>query len=169
MDTKRLIIRTLTNKDAYDIFKNIHHDKKVQETFLVNYVENFNDFNFDRMLNYFEKNRSFYYGIELKDSHECIGMIFENDRVDDDIEIGYAIGFNYWNQGYVSEALECVIQELKNRKDCKRIFAGAFSENKASLRVMEKCGMKFAYIIKNELEWQGRFHDVTYYEIVKEK
>lgn len=168
METKRLIIRTLTNKDAYDIFKHIYHDRKVQETFLANYVDNFEDFNFERILDYFEKNRSFYYGIELKDTHECIGMIFENDRINEDIEIGYAIGSNHWNKGYVSEALEVVIEELKQREDCKRIFAGAFSDNIASLRVMEKCGMKFAYVIEKELEWQGKMYDVTYYEIIKE-
>ena len=114
METKRLIIRTLTNKDAYDIFKNIYHDEKVQETFLANYVESFDAFNFDRIIDYFEKNRSFYYGIELKDTHECIGMIFENEKINEDIEIGYAIGFEHWNNGYVSEALEAVIDELKN-------------------------------------------------------
>ena len=169
METNRLIIRTLTIKDAYDIFVNIQHDKKVQETFLAKYVENFEDFHFDRTLDFFEKNRSFYYGIELKDTHECIGMIFENERINDDIEIGYAIGSNHWNKGYMSEALEVVIEELKNRKDCKRIFAGAFSENKASLRVMEKCGMSYAYTIEKELEWHGKMHDCTYYEIIKEK
>lgn len=168
METNRLIIRTLTNKDAYDIFKNIYHDEKVQETFLANYVESFDVFNFDRIIDYFEKNRSFYYGIELKDTHECIGMIFENEKINEDIEIGYAIGFEHWNNGYVSEALEAVIDELKNRNDCKRIFAGAFSENKGSLRVMEKCGMKYAYTIEKELEWHGKMHDCTYYEIVKE-
>ena len=169
METNRLIIRTLTIKDAYDIFVNIQHDKKVQETFLAKYVENFEDFHFNRTLDFFEKNRSFYYGIELKDTHECIGMIFENERINDDIEIGYAIGSNHWNKGYMSEALEVVIEELKNREDCKRIFAGAFSENKASLRVMEKCGMKYAYTIEKELEWHGKMHDCTYYEIIKEK
>lgn len=169
METNRLIIRTLTIKDAYDIFVNIQHDKKVQETFLAKYVENFEDFHFDRTLDFFEKNRSFYYGIELKDTHECIGMIFENERINDDIEIGYAIGSNHWNKGYMSEALEAVIEELKNREDCKRIFAGAFSENKASLRVMEKCGMSYAYTIEKELEWHGKMHDCTYYEIIKEK
>ncbi len=168
METKRLILRKLKMSDAYDIYQNIHHDPKVLETFLCKYCETFEEMDFEKMLRYFENTKSFYYGIELKDTHVCIGMIFENDRIEGNIEIGYAIGSCYWNQGYVSEALEAVLDELK-QTNYERIYAGAFKENPASLRVMEKCGMSYSHTIQNEINWHDKMHDVVYYEIVKEK
>lgn len=166
METKRLILRTLSLKDARDIFESIHHDKKVLEYFLARYYDDYDDFDFESLLRYFRNSRSFYYGIELKENHQCIGMIFENARNKNKIEIGYAISSKKWNQGYASEALKAVLEELLQKEDLV-VSAAAISENKASIRVMEKCGMKFSHVVKNEIEWNGKIHDVVYY--VKEK
>ena len=167
METNRLIIRTLTIKDKEDIFNNVNHDLEVGKTFLVKYVENIEDFHFERTLEYFEKNTTFYYGIELKDTHECIGMIFENERKDNIIEVGYAISSKQWNRGYTTEALAAVLDELLKRDDIDVVTAGAFKENIGSWRVMEKCGMKYTHTVENELEWLGKMHDIVYYEMRK--
>ena len=87
METKRLLLRKLSKSDAYDVYQNIFHDEKVLETFLGRYAATFDDFDFDGLLTFFEK-KSFSYGIELKENHECIGIIFENQRHEDNIEIG---------------------------------------------------------------------------------
>ena len=165
MKTKRLNLRTLTIKDKQDIFENIYHDEKIFEAFLGKYIENIDDFNFDRVLDYFKNNACFYYGIELLENNKCIGMIFETEHHENAIEIGYAIGQKYWNQGYVSEALKSVIDELKVQYPDQRIIAGAFKENKGSWRVMEKSGMIYTHTVENELEWHGKMHDVVYYEV----
>ncbi len=161
----KIHLRTLTIEDKQDIFDNIFHDEKVFEAFLGKYVENIEDFHFQRTLDYFEKNACFYYGIELLENHKCIGMIFETDHHENTIEIGYAIGREYWNKGIVTEALTQVIDELKIKYPNDRIIAGAFKENIASWRVMEKSGMVYTHTVEKELEWHGKWHDVVYYEV----
>lgn len=167
MKTKRLILRKLEEKDAYDIYINIQHDREVLKCFLAQYIEDYKDFKFEELLDYFKKNKSFYDAIILQKTGECIGMIFENDASEGNVEIGYAIGSKYWNQGYVSEALQAEIHEIFKNEQVIRIYAGAFKENGASLAVMRKCGMKYSHTIENELFWQGKYHDVVYYEITR--
>lgn len=163
METKHLILRTLTKKDAWDMYEHIHHDQEVLKTFLAQYAPSFDSFDFDRILTYFERNKLFYYGIELKENHRCIGLIFDNASSEDGIEIGYALSSAYWNRGYGQESLQAVVDEL-GKKGYKRIYAAAFKENKASLRIMEKCGMRYSHTVEAEIEWQGKKHDVVYYE-----
>ena len=167
METKRLLLRKLSKSDAYDVYQNIFYDEKVLETFLGRYAATFDDFDFDGLLTFFEK-KLFSYGIELKGNHECIGIIFENQRHEDNIEIGYALSSIYWNLGYMSEALKAVLYELMERNEGNVFSAAAFKENIGSWRVMEKCGMKYSHTVKNEIEWKGKSHDVVYYEMKKE-
>ena len=160
-------LRTLTIEDKQDIFDYLYHDEKIFEAFLGRPVEKIEDFHFDRMLAYFKEKACFYYGIEYLENHKCIGMIFETDHHENTIEIGYAIGREYWNQGIVTEALTKVIEELKVKYPNDRIIAGAFKTNVASYRVMEKAGMVYSHTVEKELEWHGKWHDIVYYEVKK--
>lgn len=80
-----------------------------------------------------------------------------------EIELGYALHPDYWGSGYMTEALKALIGELFRQGYC-RIVAGAFAENQASIRVMEKCGMQ--KIKKSDrIEYRGKMHDCVYYAI----
>lgn len=54
--------------------------------------------------------------------------------------IGYWIGEPFWGLGFMSEAVEAVVQHLFALTTTDAIYSGAFSENAASLRVQEKAG-----------------------------
>ena len=56
------------------------------------------------------------------------------------IEIGYVIHPDHQNRGYATRAVAAAIDDLF-RIGFSEISATAFSENMASRRVMEKCGM----------------------------
>ena len=57
-------------------------------------------------------------------------------------EIGYALARPYWNQGYMSEAVESFITLLKNDGH-KKIYIEADQENYASNAIIKKNGFKF--------------------------
>lgn len=59
------------------------------------------------------------------------------------IEIGYALGEAYWGQGYATEAARAVLCFAFTRAALPRIVAVAFPQNIASLRVMQKIGMRY--------------------------
>ncbi|QNL21471.1 GNAT family N-acetyltransferase [Hyphobacterium sp. CCMP332] len=61
----------------------------------------------------------------------------------DEIDLGYRFLPEYWGKGYATEASQAILQYGFNTLQLKRIIAIAMKENKASIRVMEKVGMKF--------------------------
>ncbi|MBX7139335.1 MAG: GNAT family N-acetyltransferase [Oligoflexia bacterium] len=56
--------------------------------------------------------------------------------------VGYWIGRPFWNQGYASEALKLVLDFGFSSLKLQTIAAQFVDRNKASGRVMEKCGLK---------------------------
>ena len=162
METERLIIDKLRKEDKEDYFYNISHDKKVLETFICSYQESLDKFDFDCYLD-----KKGIYAIRLKDSGRLIGILTEFLVDGKSIEIGYGIGSNYWNKGYMSEAVKVFIQYLLNEREFDTVLASCFIENPASKRVMEKVGMTYSHTNIAELEYLGKSRDLIYYKISK--
>ena len=70
---------------------------------------------------------------------------------DKEREVGYWIGYPYWGQGLVSEALEAIIEYCRNTMRLKSLLIANDKRNVASQRVAEKCGFKFI----EEYEYDG--------------
>lgn len=96
---------------------------------------------------------------------KLIGLINDCEINDECIEMGYALHPDYHNQGYTTEAFSAVIKSLLS-KGFTEIIAGAFEDNIASIRVMEKCGMKRTKMTA-EIEYRGKTHKCVYYSIKK--
>ncbi len=60
----------------------------------------------------------------------------------DVIEVGYTLGKRFWGKGYATEAAREVLRYGFHVKEMTEIVAVAFPQNTASLRVMEKLGMR---------------------------
>jgi ribosomal-protein-alanine N-acetyltransferase len=60
-----------------------------------------------------------------------------------EIELGYAIAGAYWGRGLTTEAARACLHWGFEDVGLERIVAIARPENRASLRVMEKLGMKY--------------------------
>ena len=96
-----------------------------------------------------------------------IGLIHKVAEEGDRIELGYAILPAEKNRGYASEALQAMIGALF-AKGFRVVEAGAFAENAASQRVMEKCGMK--RLEKTEtVSYRGQDHLCVYCGIENER
>ena len=102
------------------------------------------------------------YGICL--NGKVIGFINDCGIEDEEIEIGYVVHPAHRGHGYAPEAVRAVIRELREM-GFKKVTAGYFEGNTASLRVMEKCGMQsIAYT--DEVEYRGEHHLCRYCEIM---
>lgn len=160
MESERLIIDEIRQSDKEDYFRNISHDRKVLETFICQYADDLQGFDFSSYLS----NKDLF-AIRLKDTGKLIGIILYFDEAEGRCEIGYGIGSDHWTRGYGSEAVKCFIEYLFKEKDMKVIYASFFPENLASKRIMEKCGMTYDHFVKEELEYLGRKRDLIYYSI----
>lgn len=88
---------------------------------------------------------------------------FQNDVeiADGSIELGYVIHPDHWGKGYATAALKLAIAELF-RLGYGEVIAGAFEDNPASIRVMEKAGMR-KLSRTDDIEYRGKTHRCVYY------
>lgn len=155
LETERLVIDRLQERDREDYFTNISHDKKVLKTFICRYAESLDDFDFAPYL----ANESIF-AIRQKESGRLIGIILSFDEQDGSCEVGYGIGSSFWNRGYATEALRAFLQFLLCEKGFEKVYASHFPENTASRRVMEKCGMRYSHTNEKELTYLDKERDL---------
>lgn len=79
---------------------------------------------------------------EQKDSGEFVGWAcLKHLNQTDQIELGYRLMRFAWNQGFATEAGLALIQYGRQEHKLTEIVAVTHPDNKASQRVLEKCGM----------------------------
>lgn len=170
LETEHLILRKLERSDALAIFHLINHDKDVLKYYVAPYMENESEASVDGTVSYCEQAGVYAFAVVLKETGEVIGMLNQCNRANryfNNIEIGYAIGKAYWNNGYCTEALGAMIKMLFE-KGVHKVYCGHAIENKASERVMIKAGMKHEGVRKSELFYRDRYWDVNYYYMINE-
>lgn len=101
----------------------------------------------------------FVYGIYLND--QMIGFINDVDISENEMELGYVIHPNQKNKGYATEVLKKSMQIIF-KSGYSTVKAGAFEENSASMRVMEKCGM-IRTVQEDWIEYREEKHRCIYY------
>ena len=90
-----------------------------------------------------------------------VGYLNHTDIQNNTIELGYVIHPAFHGRGYMTEALRFAIKELF-AMGYQEVIAGAFEDNAASIRVMEKCAMtKLGKT--DEIEYRGKIHNCVYY------
>ena len=151
--TERLILKPYSEQDI-DTFIDLLTNPEITSTFMVPELESRSLVEeLVRKLIVFSQpddTKHLEYGIYL--NGKMIGFVNDCEIEDDEIEIGYA-----------TEAVHAVIAELREM-GFRKVTAGYFSENTASLRVMEKCGMQKTTITDEE-DYRGKRHICKYCEI----
>src|SRR6185436_15734026 len=89
------------------------------------------------------------YLVKLKDSEVPIGMcgLLKRDTLPD-ADVGFAFLPDYWSQGYAFEAVAAVMNYGREVLGLKRIVAITSLDNTASIRLLEKIGLRFERLIK---------------------
>ncbi|OCQ95627.1 GCN5 family acetyltransferase [Oscillatoriales cyanobacterium USR001] len=111
------------------------------------------------------------WGIVHKADRKLIGTcgFVEWDMSNNRGEIGYALSQKYWRQGYMTEAVMVVIHFGFKKMDLNRIEARCQVENIASAGVMEKVGMKFEGILRQQMLIKGSYWDLKMYSILRQE
>ena len=96
---------------------------------------------------------------------ELIGFMNDTGINGGSVEMGYVISPKHQNKGFCTEAMSGAIEYLL-KCGFSEVVCGAFEENAASIRVMQKCGMKL--LPKTDvIEYRGKKHNCIYYSIKK--
>jgi ribosomal-protein-alanine N-acetyltransferase len=94
------------------------------------------------MQNYKNKGFSGFVTFELA-TGEFIGRSGFREMESGEIEVGYVFAKKFWGKGFATEALNRLLEWAKENIQIDTIIAYAIVDHKASLRVMEKCGMTY--------------------------
>ena len=86
--------------------------------------------------------------VELRARRELIGVAGLTHLADtSEIEVGYRFLKKHWGQGYATESARASIAYGFEELGLDRIVGVTLPANRASRRVMEKCGMSFVGVM----------------------
>lgn len=88
------------------------------------------------------------YHVSRREDGAPVGMcgLLRRDSTPD-VEIGFAFLPEHAGRGYATEAGEGVLREARERHGLRRIGAVVMPENQASIRVLEKLGLRFERLV----------------------
>ena len=106
----------------------------------------------------------------LKDSDKFIGWVlvrpmnyFGDEPEHDNLELGWRFFKDSWGKGYATESAIAIMNALTDLGGIKKLCAIAVEENMASVKIMNKIGMKY---IKTYFHEDPIFSsEVVYYEL----
>jgi RimJ/RimL family protein N-acetyltransferase len=102
------------------------------------------------------------------DDGQLVGAIGLHVNQDfDRAEVGYWLGLPFWGRGYATEAVAAILRYGFEELKLNRIYAGYFSRNAASGRVMEKNGMKYEGTLREHVRKWDEYVDIVYHGILR--
>lgn len=148
IETERLILRPLKVSDAEHIFNTWASDTRVTKYMIYSTHKNVEDtIKWLESVAAKENDETILEtGFQLKETGKLIGSggAYYQPQYDR-WSIGYNIAYDYWHQGYTTEAAKGIVDFLR-KKGIKRFIADHAIENIYSGKVMEKIGMKFDHL-----------------------
>ncbi len=145
IESKRIILRPLRVKDAQDIYERWTSDDRVSR-----YVRWSTHQSVEETIWWLqeeEKNNqgedSYQWGFvdQKKDFLFGGGGFFRNEQ--GIFELGYNIMYDYWNQGYTTEAVKCMLQFAREKLHQQEFVAWYAKDNPASGAILKKCGFEY--------------------------
>lgn len=174
LETKRLVLRRFRLSDAADMYSTWASDREV--TKYLAWPPHDSILTTEQLLFEWEKNYedpSYYnWAVCLKESGRPLGSVGVIDFIKDSnaMNVGYCIGKKFWNRGYMTEALSAAIRFLLDEVGINTVSAYHAVLNRASGRVMIKCGMRYqGRIAQYGRTGEGESVDVEAYKICKKR
>jgi RimJ/RimL family protein N-acetyltransferase len=107
-----------------------------------------------------------WWAAELKETGEFIGWFhLKPDLLDSEaLEIGYRLKRTAWSNGYATEVVTDLVRKAFEELGASRVTAYTRPENEASLRVMQKAGLRYArtFVSDSPGRWRHGRETVEY-------
>jgi [ribosomal protein S5]-alanine N-acetyltransferase len=173
IETDRLILRRMELTDAQSVFDHWLSDERVTDNLIKGAHKNVSETlkRVEEIVSEYGSKECCYWAIELKASGELIGAIdfYNFDNATENCEVGYSLGYKWWNHGYGTEALRAVVEFGFRHMNIHKISAAHNIDNPASGKIMNKVGMEqegmIRHMIRND---KGQYKDCAVYGILQE-
>lgn len=172
LETERIILRRFEQTDAEGMFRNWASDPEVFRHMTFPHSKTLEEVqkSLEGIGLRYDKLTMYYWAIVPKTLNEPIGfmMVVDINESVKSVEVGYIIGKDFWNKGYMTEALSAVIKFLFEDVRVNRIAAIHDHRNPASGIVMRKCGMTYEGTNRQSGMGNEGIHDQVHYAILAE-
>jgi len=139
-------LRPLKTSDAEDIYKNVKD--KIVSQYLSQVPYPYPKHLALKYIKTTQRNRrlsrSLTLGIVPCGINRVVGLIslMNINKQNQEAFLGYWLGYKYWNQGYMSEAVNLMLNFGFVNLKLHRVSANTFEENKISQRILKRAGFK---------------------------
>jgi RimJ/RimL family protein N-acetyltransferase len=82
-------------------------------------------------------------------------------------DLGYGFNRDYWGKGYATETVKALVTFGFTKLKLHRLWATCDNRNKGSIRVLEKAGLRFEGLKRENLFQKGRWRDTRLYAILE--
>lgn len=163
VETERLLLRELNIDDAESFYKLNLNPKIIQITgnsafknvdearvFLENYTE-------------YAENGYGRWAVIEKSSNQFVGWCgLKYDHQKNETDIGFRFFEEHWNKGFATESAKACLKYGFEELNLKSIVGRAMLENVASIRVLEKIGLKFLMNFDFDENNKGVIYKIDY-------
>lgn len=168
--TERLILRKFTVDDAQAMFENWANDKRV--TRYLTWCPHESPEATKQLLELwcvaYENPNTYNWVIEYEGSPIGNISVVRLSEKSEYAELGYCIGYAYWNKGFMSEAAKAVIDYLFAEIGVNRVGISHAVKNPASGVVAQKCSLTFEGTKREYFKTlAGEFLDISDYGIIR--
>ena len=168
--TPRLVLRWISHDDVdalFEVFSNVEVMRywssppladRAAAVALVNEIHDS-----------FERQVMLKWGVARLADNKVIGtttlynLDFSNRRA----ELGYALGRDYWGQGYMQEGLQALLAYAFETLDLRRLEADVDPRNKASIQTLERLGFQKEGFLRERWEVAGEIQDALFYGLLR--
>lgn len=170
-ETKRLMLRQLSPADAEDYFEIASSPVVTAQTTWKRHLILEDSKNYiKKIMQRYENQEEYHWAIVYQQTGKVIGRtgLIRIDPEHDKAELGYVLSHHYWNQGIVTEATRAVIDYAFCELGINRVEARCNAHNTGSYRVMEKLGLQFEGLLRQQLKIHGVYVDQRMYAIIRD-
>ena len=158
IETERLILRRMELSDAQMAFDHWLSDERVSDNRVSAAHKTVSETikRITKIVEDYTKEDFCWWGIEQKANGKLIGEIdlYDFDNATGNCEVSYSIGYEWWNNGYATEALMAVMEYGFRHMQIHKIAAAHNTDNMASGKVMLKAGMVREGVIRHMVKCQ---------------
>jgi RimJ/RimL family protein N-acetyltransferase len=145
IETERLLLRTFTPDDAHLIY-DLNKDPDVIKFTMdpISDITHANEILVNTILPQYTLYNHGRWAVHKKSDKLFIGWCGLKARPErNEIDLGYRFYKNYWGNGFATETAFACLRYGFEKLKLSRIIGRAMPQNIASLKVLEKCGMKY--------------------------
>jgi len=142
LETQRLYLREFINSDGFHFYE-LNNDPEVikytgNKAFqsldeATNFIENYSDYS---------QNGFGRWAVCLRETDEFLGWCgLKKEK--DEVDLGFRFYKKHWNKGFATEAAKACVNYGFLKLKLPEIIGRVYIKNKASIRVLQKCNLKF--------------------------